>query len=129
MMTDLPTATQRLIDVLEQENGALTRTDFRSAVALIPIKEAALADLAQQQKLAASPKPIVKMSLVALGQRLTDLAAENQILLKRAIDVQTRIVQIVARAAAPPPALARYGNQRNKAASRDVAAVALSTRA
>ena len=129
MTTELRTAAQHLMEVLEQENDALTRSDFAAAVALVAAKEAALLDLTKQQPVVGGPSPAVKASLIALGQRLSGLATENQSLLERAIIVQTRIVQIIARAAAPPPARAEYGNHRGKAASQRIGAMALSTRA
>jgi hypothetical protein len=93
-------AARRLADVLAEENDALKRLDFVAAVALVPAKEAALAEMTRP------PMPGIQRS--ALGQRLGRLAAENQALLERAIEVQTRIVRIIARAAAPQPALIRY---------------------
>ena len=45
-MSDDPLqAAQRLADLLAQENEALKRLDFPAAVALVPAKEAALAEL------------------------------------------------------------------------------------
>jgi hypothetical protein len=115
---------QHLADVLTQENDALKRLDFPAAVALAPAKEAALADLTKQPGAGAPPPP-----LVALGRQLGRLAAENQALLERAIEVQTRIVRIVARACAPPPAPTRYGGYGGRMPSHRAAALALSTRA
>ena len=125
-------AAQLLLDVVVRENEALKKLDFPSAAALVPAKEAALLELAKQHR-AAPPGPTLPSSLAVLGQRLAGLAAENQILLERAIAVQTRIVQIVARAAAPPPALTRYGGHgvsasSLRASSRRAAPMALSTR-
>jgi hypothetical protein len=69
----------------------------------------------------------VPQSVLAL--RLVGLATENQILLERAISVQTRIVRIIARAAAPPPAATRYNGYGGRSASAHGGALALSTRA
>ena len=114
--------------MLTAENDALKRLDFTAAVALVPAKEAALAAMgalaAKQPPIAAPASP-----LVALGQRLGGLAAENQKLLERAIAVQTSIVRIVARAGAPPPAVTRYGGQGRRPPSYRTGAMALSTRA
>jgi hypothetical protein len=120
-MTDPGTAAQRLVEVLAQENEALKRLDFAAAIALVPAKEAALAELAS---LPASPSP-----QLALADRLAGLAAENQILLERAISVQTRIVRIIARAAGPPPATTRYNGHGGRPPSNHAGALALSTRA
>ncbi len=123
MSTGLTDVTDRLANVLTQENDALKRLDFAAAVALVSAKEAALADFANQPKMAAIPPP-----LAALGNRLGRLATENQVLLERAIAVQTRIVRIIARACAPAPEAARYGGDGARAPSHRTTAVALSTR-
>lgn len=124
MSNDLLGAAQRMADVLTQENDALKRMDFSSAVALVPAKEAALADLTKHKVERVLPPP-----LAVLGRRLSGLAAENQALLERAIAVQTRIVRIVARACAPPPAVTPYGRQCGRTPSNRATALALSTRA
>jgi hypothetical protein len=120
-MTDANTAAQRLVNVLAQENEALKRLDFPAAVAMVPAKEAALSDLTSPS---ASPIPHP-----ALALRLVGLAAENQILLERAINVQTRIVRIIARAAAPPPAATRYNGHGRRPLPNRAGALALSTQA
>jgi len=124
MSDSLMEAAQRLGDLLTQENDALKRLDFRAAVALVPAKEAALAELAKQPR-----APALQPPLVAQGRLLAGLATENQTLLERAIAVQTRVVRIVARACAPPPAATRYGGRGGGAPSHRTAALALSTRA
>jgi hypothetical protein len=124
MSNDLLDAAKRLADVLTQENDALRRMDFPAAVAMVPAKEAALTELTKQ------PAPnTVAPPLAALAQRLAGLATENQMLLQRAISVQTRIVQIVARACAPAPAVAPYGGRGGRVLSSRAGALALSTRA
>jgi hypothetical protein len=87
MNTD--TTVQAIADLLDRENKALRRTDFAAAIALVPEKEALFGLLSSGRTLTA-----------AAGQRLLRLAAENQALLARAIEVQTRVLGIVARAAA-----------------------------
>jgi hypothetical protein len=124
MSNDLMEAAQRLADLLTQENEALKRLDFSAAVAFVPAKEAALAELTKQPRALTLPPP-----LVALVRLLGKLATENETLLERAITVQTRIVRIVARACAPPPVTARYGNHNGRPPSHRTAALALSTRA
>jgi hypothetical protein len=124
MSTPLIAAAQRLAGLLAQENDALKRLDFAAAVALVTAKEAALADLTELPRTNTLSPP-----LVALGERLGGLAAENQVLLARAIAVQTRIVRIVARAGAPRPAVTRYGGHGARTPSHRAAAMALSTRA
>jgi len=124
MSNDLVRAVQRLADLLTQENDALRRLDYTAAVAVVPAKEAALAELTKQPNPNAPPPP-----LLALGQRLRGLATENQTLLERAIVVQTRIVRIVARAYAPPPAANQYGGHNRRTPIHRTGALALSTRA
>lgn len=114
-------AAQRLADVLEQENLALKRLDFPAAIALVPAKEAALADLTKP--------PVTVIRRAALAQRLVGLASENHVLLERAIAVQTRIVRIIARAAKPPPAAIRYNGHGGRTPFNRAGAMALSTRA
>jgi hypothetical protein len=114
-------AVQRLADVLELENVALKRLDFPAAVALVPAKEAALADLTNPSA------PTIQRT--ALAQRLAGLASENHVLLERAIAVQTRVVRIVARAATPPPTAIRYNGYGGRTPAGRTGALALSTRA
>ena len=123
MTAELMGAAQRLADVLAQENDALKRMDLVAAAALSQAKEAALAELTRQPAVLPPPS-----SLQGLGQLLAKLVGENQLLLERAIAVQTRVVRIVARACAPPPA-ARYGSRTSRAPSQRTGALALSTRA
>jgi hypothetical protein len=112
---------QHLADLLAQENAALKRLDFLAAVALVPAKEAALAELEKA--------PRGSTVQTGLGQRLSVLAMENQALLERAIAVQMRIVRIVARASAPVAATTRYNGYGGRAPQTRAAALAVSTRA
>ena len=114
-------AIQRLADVLTEENAALMRLDFHAAVAMVNAKEAALADV--------TAAPFILAPHTALEQRVTGLAAENQLLLERAITVQTRIVRIIAQAAAPPPAAQPYNGYGRPPNAPRAIALALSTRA
>lgn len=120
MTDDRMEVVQRLADVLAKENDALKHLDFAAAVALIPAKEAALDELTGP-----ASRPLV---LSAPVQRLVDLASENQLLLERAIAVQTRVIRIVARACAPLPAATRYNGHDGRTRSARTAALALSTR-
>jgi hypothetical protein len=154
MSNDFEQAVRRLAELLSEENDALKRLDFTAAVALVPAKEAALAELARTPLPAtpgaatpraatpgeATPRAaipgaaipgaaILAPPLVALGRRLSGLATENQILLERAVEVQTRIVRIIAKAGALPPAVTQYGAHNPRARSHRTNALALSTRA
>jgi hypothetical protein len=114
-------AAQHLADLLIEENAALKRLDFLAAVALVPAKEAALAELEKA--------PRGSTTRTGLGQQLSELAKENQALLERAIAVQTRIVRIVARAGAPMPATTRYNDYGGRQPHARTAAMAVSTKA
>ncbi len=124
-MSTLLAAATRLERVLLAENAALQAMDLDTLPPLFQEKSAAAVDLA-----VAAAKPVAHTpALKAQAGRLRDLTAENQRLLARAIDVQDRVLRLVASAArqAGLRQAARYG-----AAGRprpDHAAVALQTRA
>ena len=126
MMDDVVQAANQLAGVLSRENEALQRLDYSAAVALVPAKEAVIATLGKAT--AHLPPMQHTPALAALGQRLRSLAAENQALLERAIEVQTRIVRIVARAAEPGATDGRYTVRGGRAQPKRVMALALSTR-
>lgn len=88
-MTPLAAA-GRLLAVLEAENAALLRPDVAGLGALLAEKAAATSGLL--------PLPDTPESKV-LAQRLRTVAADNQRLLERAMAVQSRVVELVARAA------------------------------
>lgn len=84
------TAAVRLLAVLEAENDALQKPDVAGVGALLAEKAAATAGLL--------PLPDTPEA-AALAQRLQALAGENRRLLERAMAVQSRVVELVARAA------------------------------
>ena len=90
-------AATKLETILVAENAALTRHDPEAAIALL-----------DQKLAAASALPAAGLT-PELGERLRDLAAENRRLLEHAIEVQSRIITMVARAAQAVPPVARYG--------------------
>jgi inactivated superfamily I helicase len=116
-------AASRLADVLVQENAALQRMDLPAAVALVPAKEAALAEMARDTPL---PANALSPAILALGRRLADLAEENRILLERAIGVQTRIVRMIARAIVPARETEHYRHPDDRTKSVRTMAVAIS---
>ena len=92
----MTTATQaglRLEAILRAENAALTRLDVAGASALLEQKLAAARELGSTPPLPRTPEA------AAMALRLRDLADENRHLLERAILVQGRVVELVARAA------------------------------
>ena len=109
MTTPVLAAAARLRDVLEQENAALIALDIPAAAALLEEKLAAARELAEA--LAARPAARQTPEAAGLALRLRDLADENRRLLERAIAVQGRVLDMVARAARQEIAQAggRYG--------------------
>lgn len=103
-MPTLEYAVHAMSDLLEQENAALTAMDFARAGALLGPKHAAADALAAAWRAAQG----TEASDSAL-QRLGELAAENRRLLNRAMRVQRRVLELVARAARKDPIGARYG--------------------
>jgi hypothetical protein len=104
MTPSLDYAVQSLARLLAEENAALVAMDFGRAGALLAPKHAAADALAAAWRAAASddlPRP----QLVELGA----LADENRRLLNRAMRVQKRVLDLVARAARGTQPATRYG--------------------
>ena len=115
---------RRLALVLRAENDALACGDHVAAALLLPEKRAATAALQ-----AALPGSTPDASSAA---HLRTLAIENAAALTQAIEVQGRILEMVARAArAASPGAVRYGAQGGLtgAATSSMAALALTLRA
>ncbi len=124
-MSALLLAASRLERVLLAENAALASLDVNALPALLAEKLAASQDLA-----AASHQPAPGTSeFTALALRLRDLARENRRLLEHAIEVQGRVMRLVAGAArqASLQGSLRYGAGGQARPERE--AVALRTRA
>lgn len=88
-MTSAVDAAQRLIAVLEDESAALDRGDMAAAGALLALKLAAVESLAELPDTPAG---------AAIAQQVRTLAEVNRRALERAIAVQGRVVELVARA-------------------------------
>jgi hypothetical protein len=116
-------AVARLSALLIEENAALEAMDFARAGALLASKHAAADALAAAWR-AADPGAAVSEKMHELGL----LAESNRQLLKRAMRVQHRVLDLVAKAARQPSAAARYGAEGRPAANRS-SAQALKTRA
>ncbi len=104
MTNGLDQAVQRLAQVLLAENTALTAMDFGRAGALLAPKHAAADALAAALR-ASAPQEADPASLAELG----NLADENRRLLNRAMRVQRRVLDLVARAARSSQPVSRYG--------------------
>lgn len=95
-------AVRRLAEVLRQENAALADGDLVAAARLLPDKEEAVAALR-----AALPEEVPDPAMAAM---LRQLSVENGEKLSFAIEVQGRVLDLVARAARQcAPAPAQYG--------------------
>lgn len=92
-----PNAADTLEELLLIENAALEKHDPAICGALLEQKLAAAQILSASET---SPEQL---------QRLRELAADNRRLLERAINVQSLIINMVARAAQTPPTHSRYG--------------------
>jgi hypothetical protein len=116
-------AVARLSALLAEENAALDAMDFARAGGLLAAKHAAADALAAAWR-AAEPTNVVSESMRALGI----LAEENRQLLKRAMRVQRRVLDLVAKAARTAPQTSRYA-AGGKMAAHDHGAQSLKTRA
>jgi hypothetical protein len=116
-------AVERMIALLVEENAALAAMDFARAGALLAPKHAAADALAAAWR-AADPGMEVTDKMRELGE----LAEENRQLLKRAMRVQRRVLDLVAKAARAPLPTGRYGAAGRPAEER-VNGKSLKTRA
>jgi hypothetical protein len=104
-MTDsLADAVQAMAKLLTAENAALSEMDFARAGALLAPKHAAADALAAAWR-ASAANHIPQEELAKLGA----LAEENRRLLNRAMRVQRRVLDLVARAARGSQKTTRYG--------------------
>ena len=93
-------AVSRLCALLERENAALERLDFAAAASLLAEKQRAL-DAFGNATPSAAMRPLL--------QRLGGLVEANRALLRHALSVQTRVIEIVAQALPPAETGGRYG--------------------
>lgn len=105
-MATLSDLARRLYDVVVRENQALREVDFARAGLLLPQKQACIDALS-----AARGEPLADQGLLAEHVSLLDRALEeNRVLLERAMQVQTRILGLLAQAARPEsPGHVGYG--------------------
>ena len=106
-------AVARLSALLRDENAALSAMDFARAGSLLAPKHAAADALAAAWR-AAEPDHVAPGDMQALGV----LAEENRQLLKRAMRVQRRVLDMVARAARGASGSSHYGAGGKLAATR-----------
>lgn len=128
MTAGLIAAAVRLADIIAQENQALRAMDLARAGMLLAAKQDAT-----ERFVAAQQAGLVEADsgeMRALAARLQAVAAENRLLLERAIAVQGRVIGIVARAGrmALARAAPRYG-AKGRLAEPPAVALALSAQA
>jgi hypothetical protein len=108
----MASAVERLSALLREENAALSAMDFARAGGLLAPKHAAADALAAAWR-AAEPDHVAPEAMQALGL----LAEENRQLLKRAMRVQRRVLDMVARAAKSAHRTPAYGAAGKPAAA------------
>jgi hypothetical protein len=96
MSQDTFDAADNLEMLLEAENALLRASDFAAAGACAPRKEALMAAL--NQATIAAPEVFSDPTFAAVGRRLSRLIDENRSLLEIAMQVQLRLVRLVANA-------------------------------
>jgi hypothetical protein len=113
MTPELIEAATALADTLARENAALALLDLPRAGGLLAEKQRSAEAFARAQAaadLAAAFDAEQQRLAAAIATRLSDLAQENRRLLERALGVQRRVLNTVARAAAKAVGRApRYG--------------------
>lgn len=96
MSQDALDAARDLEDLLDRENGLLRANDFAAAGRLAERKEALMSRL--NLATIAAPAVLSDATFQAIGQRLRQLVQENRKLLQMAMQVQLRLVKLVATA-------------------------------
>lgn len=137
MLAALLIAAERLAEALRAENAALAALDLSRAAGLSETKIRATDAFAAAQTAAARTglraAGTAGRSMARLADELASLGAENQRLLRRAVSIQSRVIEVIAGAALPRAAAAlegaRYGAGGARATTRMAPALALQTRA
>ncbi len=128
MNPDLVAIAAALTDILDQENRALTALDLPCAMALLERKHRATDALLAAKDGIARPRDRAALQLMV--GRLEALAEDNRRLLERAIEVQGRVIALVARSAPKRlPEAPRYTAAGSLAGANRTAPVAFSARA
>lgn len=127
MSMDAVRAAEGLAELLARENAALAAMDLPSATALVEAKRAAAEAFVAAQAKAVSSGAVAVPDVV---RRLGELAAENRLLLERAMAVQQRVLAIIAEAAPRVSAVApRYGAAGGLVGARTALPVAIAASA
>lgn len=133
MTAQVITAGAALAEVLARENAALAALQLGQAAAALDAKQAASAAFAAavaQAKRHGGLAEGDRAAAARLGARLQELAAENRRLLERALTVQGRVLETIARALPRAlPAAPRYGRCGLPAHAERAPALAFAARA
>lgn len=124
MSTDLITAGGDLAELLAAENAALAVLDLPRAVGMLPDKRRAAENFVAAQDMPIAPAQ--RDAAARVAHRLQALAQENKAHLTRAMAAQSRVIGMIARAAAPPPS---YGGASTYGSGARPVAFALVARA
>ena len=122
MSDDAVVAATRLVALLARENAALSALDLSEAGRLLPEKRAATEALARASAATDKDRGVV----IGLAGQILTLAADNRVLLERALAVQRRILEIIARAA--QPAAGGYGAGGTARRPNQMGPIAISAR-
>jgi len=132
MSNELVSAAERLGEMLAAENDALAAFDFVRATGLLVEKSKAIDAFVALQALARAGMPmgISAEDALALSAHLTALAEENKRLLSQALQVQKRVIRVIADAIPPPEVQhgSRYSAGGSLARGRKTPAYALVAR-
>jgi hypothetical protein len=128
MTPELIEAAINLADLLEAENAALTALDLPRAAGMLAAKNAAVATFREAQARARTT-PVSRKVAEEVGQKLGAAAEANRKLLERAITVQGRVLETIARAARTHTAPPQYGRRGRPMATSRPGAISLSASA
>ena len=128
MTPELIEAAINLADLLEAENAALTALDLPRAAGMLAAKTAAMTSFeAARQRAQASP--VAQKVARDVTEKLGVAAEDNRRLLERAITVQGRVLETIARAARNQAAPQQYGARGRLAHKSNASAITLCARA
>jgi hypothetical protein len=119
-----------LADILEQENLALSKSEFRVSGDIAPRKREAIGAVEALLGSIQAETSRDRTRLAPLHQRLDRAIGQNRTLLQRAIDTQQRVISTIVEAIEPSPAHANYpARTGNSGYGRPTSPMALAVRA
>jgi hypothetical protein len=137
LVTALLIAGRRLAEAMQAENAALAALDLPVAAGLADGKVRATGAFAAAQSAALKTGGVLagpaRQEVARLAEALSALGEENQRLLRRAVALQSRVIEVIAGAALPRAAAgltgSRYGHTGAHAVPSQAPAIAVRTRA